>query len=75
MRRVIIWSQMSEALIFHLLEKYPHLKYGSISGNFWPTKTSAVTNFRRGKYVVAEAVIPRKICMRYLKTTPEKVAD
>ena len=29
----------------------------------------------RGKYVVAELVIPGKLCSRYLKTTPEKIAE
>ncbi len=70
-------TNASESLIFHLLEKYPHLKYGSISGNFCTDKKASAVNgiLGRGKYVVAEAVIPRKICARYLKTTPEKIAD
>jgi hydroxymethylglutaryl-CoA reductase (NADPH) len=70
-------TQASEALLNYLLEKYPELQYGSISGNFCTDKKASAVNgiLGRGKYVVAECVIPKKICARYLKTTPEKVVQ
>lgn len=69
-------TQASEALLNYLLEKYPQMKYGSISGNFCTDKKVSAVNgiLGRGKYVVAEGVISKKYCARYLKTTPEKVA-
>lgn len=70
-------TQASEALMNHLLEKYSDLEYGSISGNYCSDKKATAVNgiLGRGKNVVAEILIPGKICRRYLKTTPEKVVQ
>jgi hydroxymethylglutaryl-CoA reductase (NADPH) len=70
-------TQAAEALMNHILEKHPELKYGSISGNYCSDKKATAVNgiLGRGKNVVAEILIPGKICRRYLKTTPEKVVD
>ncbi|MBN2162756.1 MAG: hypothetical protein JXR25_08425 [Pontiellaceae bacterium] len=70
-------TQASEALMNHILEYHPELQYGSISGNYCSDKKATAVNgiLGRGKYVVAEIVIPGKICRRYLKTTPEKVVQ
>lgn len=67
----------AEHLINWLLEQYPQLKYVSISGNYCTDKKVSAVNgiLGRGKYVVAEATINRKLCTRFLKTTPEKVVD
>ena len=67
----------AENLIAWLLSEYPDLSYGSISGNYCTDKKASAVNgiLGRGKYVVAECTVPRKACERYLKTTPEKVAD
>ena len=69
-------TQAAEALMDHILERHPELQYGSISGNYCSDKKATAVNgiLGRGKYVVAELVIPEKICRRYLKTSPEKVA-
>lgn len=60
-----------------LLKTYPGLTYVSVSGNYCTDKKVSAVNgiLGRGRHVIAEAVIPRKICARYLKTTPEAVVD
>ena len=67
----------AEHLINWLQEQYPELSYVSISGNYCTDKKVSAVNgiLGRGKYVVAEATISRKLCQRFLKTTPEKIAD
>lgn len=67
----------AEAMLNWLLEQYPHLQYVSISGNFCSDKKVSAVNaiLGRGKYVVAEMVIPREICQEVLNTTPEKIVD
>ena len=70
-------TQASEALMNHISKKYPQLQYGSISGNYCSDKKATAVNgiLGRGKYVIAEILIPEKICRRYLKTTPEKIVQ
>ncbi len=70
-------TQAAEALMNHILGDHPELQYGSISGNYCSDKKATAVNgiLGRGKYVVAEVVVPRKIVRRYLKTTPEKVVQ
>ncbi len=70
-------TQAAEALMNHILEYHSELQYGSISGNYCSDKKATAVNgiLGRGKYVVAEMIIPGKICKRYLKTTPEKLVQ
>jgi hydroxymethylglutaryl-CoA reductase (NADPH) len=70
-------TQAAEALMNHLLENHPDLQYGSISGNYCSDKKATAVNgiLGRGKYVVAEILIPGKLVRRYLKTTPDKVVQ
>ncbi len=70
-------TQAAEALMNRILEKQPDLKYGSISGNYCSDKKATAVNgiLGRGKYVVAEILIPGKICRRFLKTEPHKIAE
>jgi len=70
-------TQAAEALMNHILEYHPKLKYGSISGNYCSDKKASAVNgiLGRGKHVVAELTVPGKVCRRYLKTTPEKVVQ
>jgi len=67
----------SDRLIMWILEQFPHLRYVSISGNFCSDKKVSAVNgiLGRGKYVVAETLIPENICRRFLKTTPEKIVQ
>lgn len=70
-------TRAADALLAWILEQRPECAYGSISGNVCcDKKPSAVNGIRgRGKNVVAEAAIPRKLVERYLHTTPEKIAE
>jgi len=70
-------TQAAEALMNHILEYHPELKYGSISGNYCSDKKATAVNgiLGRGKYVVAELTIPEKTCRRYLKTSPGKLVQ
>jgi hydroxymethylglutaryl-CoA reductase (NADPH) len=67
----------ADRLMDWLLTEYPTLRYVSISGNFCADKKATAVNgiLGRGKNVVAELTVPRKICERHLKTTPEKIAE
>ena len=70
-------TQAAEAVMNHLLQSHSELKYESISGNYCADKKATAINgiLGRGKHVVAEIEIPRKICTRYLKTTPERLVQ
>lgn len=70
-------TKASDAVMNWTLKKWPSLKYVSISGNYCCDKKVSAVNgiLGRGKYVIAELVVPGKICSRYLKTTPEKIAE
>jgi len=65
----------AERLVDWVLIRYPELQYVSISGNFCTDKKNSAVNgiLGRGKYVVAEVTVPRAVCRRFLKTTPEKI--
>lgn len=65
----------SEHLMTHILARFPELKYGSISGNLCSDKkATAVNGIRgRGKYVVAELLVPEQIVSERLRTTARQV--
>jgi len=67
----------SERMLDWILKNYPSLKYVSISGNYCSDKKTSAVNgiLGRGKNVIAEVTLSRDICHRFLKTTPEKIAD
>ncbi len=58
-----------------LLNRHSYLHYVSISGNYCTDKKNSAINgiLGRGRSVVAEAVISREICQKYLRTTPEQL--
>jgi hydroxymethylglutaryl-CoA reductase (NADPH) len=68
-------TKAADAMLQWLIQQRPELSYVSISGNYCCDKKPSAVNgiLGRGKYVVAEMTIPRDICKRLLKTTPEKV--
>lgn len=70
-------TKAADAIMTWALQRWPSLKYVSVSGNYCCDKKPSAVNgiLGRGKYVVAELVIPGKLCSRYLKTTPEKIAE
>jgi hydroxymethylglutaryl-CoA reductase (NADPH) len=67
----------AERLVDWILIRYPELVYVSISGNYCSDKKNSAVNgiLGRGKYVVAELVIPNGLCQRFLKTTPQKITQ
>ncbi len=70
-------TNAADRLIPWLLAEYPELSYVSISGNYCTDKKVSSVNgiLGRGKNVVCETVIPRKLCKRFLKTMPEALTD
>lgn len=70
-------TKAADAVLNYLTQTYPNLKYISISGNLCcDKKTSAVNSLLgRGKSVIAEIIIPKSICEKHLRTTPEKIAE
>lgn len=70
-------TNAADKLFPWILAQYPQLNYVSISGNYCSDKKATAVNgiLGRGKNVVAEITIPREICEKYLRTTPELVAE
>lgn len=70
-------TRAADALLAWILEKRPECAYGSISGNYCCDKKASAVNgiLGRGKYTVAEALIPRRLVEKYLHTTPEKIVE
>ncbi|HTM64305.1 MAG TPA: hydroxymethylglutaryl-CoA reductase [Gammaproteobacteria bacterium] len=67
----------SDRMLEWILQQYTRLRYVSVSGNFCADKKVSAVNgiLGRGKNVVAEVTIPRELCRKFLKTTPEKIID
>ena len=68
-------TKAASRVIEWLLSEYPELTYISISANFCTDKkvSSVNTILGRGKQVTAELTIPKDLCVKYLRTTPEKL--
>lgn len=68
-------TKAADALIAAILGQCPELNYSSISGNYCIDKKASAVNgiLGRGKNVVAEITIPRDICAKHLRTTPEQM--
>ncbi len=70
-------TKAADAVLSWILNRYPQLQYVSISGNICTDKKVSAINgiLGRGKYVVADIVIPRIVCEKRLKTTPEAIVN
>ncbi|CUH51337.1 3-hydroxy-3-methylglutaryl-coenzyme A reductase [Shimia marina] len=68
-------TKAAEAVLEWILADQPHLTYSSISGNLCTDKKPSAVNglLGRGKYMIAEIEIPRKILTRMLRTDAEKM--
>lgn len=68
-------TKAADAVLSWILDEYPELSYSSISGNYCIDKKASAVNgiLGRGKNVIAEIEIPRDICTKMLRTTPEKI--
>jgi len=60
-----------------ITQTFPDIRYVSVSGNYCTDKKVSAVNgiLGRGKNVVTEILIPKNVCQRYLRTTPEKIAE
>jgi len=67
----------AERLMDWLLAGYPELRYVSISGNYCADKKATAVNgiLGRGRNVIAELTVPRALCERQLRTSPEKIVE
>lgn len=70
-------TKAADALLSWILETYQELEYVSISANLCIDKKASAINgiLGRGKYVVTEITIPRAMCEKQLRSTPEKIVD
>lgn len=70
-------TKAADALGEWLVARYPTLQYISVSGNYCADKKATAVNgiLGRGKYVVAEILVPEEICLATLKTTPAQIVD
>ena len=70
-------TNAADKIIPWLLDEYPELSYVSISANYCADKKVSAVNgiLGRGKNVVCETTISRKLCARFLKTTPEAIKE
>lgn len=68
-------TKAAEVLLDWILTQYPALQYVSISGNYCVDKKNSAVNgiLGRGKYVIADLVIPQNICQKELRTTAQKI--
>jgi len=69
-------TQAAENLMNWLLAQYP-LTYVSLSANYCSDKKVSAVNgiLGRGKYVVAETLIPEALCLSLLHVSPQKLVD
>ena len=65
----------ADAAMSWILEQLPALSHVSVSGNYCTDKKPSAVNgiLGRGKYVIAEIVIPASTCSKLLHTTPEAI--
>jgi len=67
----------SDRLLEWILVRFKKLRYVSISGNYCTDKKVSAVNgiLGRGKYVVADVLIPAAVCEKNLKTTAERIVQ
>jgi len=68
-------TKAAEAVMVAMLHAFPELAHVSLSGNLCCDKKNSAVNglLGRGKHVVLDATLPRKLVSRFLKTTPEAI--
>lgn len=67
----------ADRLLEWILLRFRVLKYVSISGNYCTDKKASAVNgiLGRGKYVIAEVMIPKNVCEKQLKAIPEDIVQ
>jgi hydroxymethylglutaryl-CoA reductase (NADPH) len=66
----------AEAALNAIREWQPTLRYSSLSANYCTDKKTSAVNgiLGRGKYAVAEMLVPETLCRKLLRTTPQAIA-
>lgn len=70
-------TKAADKLLSWLLAKYPALRYVSISGNYCTDKKVSAVNgiLGRGKAVICDVLISKRLVAKYLKTTPDAIVQ
>jgi hydroxymethylglutaryl-CoA reductase (NADPH) len=70
-------TKAADAILDWILKKQPSFKYISVSGNICADKKPQAINglLGRGKYVIAEGLISKELCQKYLRATPKQLCD
>jgi hydroxymethylglutaryl-CoA reductase (NADPH) len=70
-------TSIADGIVDYVLNVFPTTRYVSVSGNMCVDKKVSVINALegRGKHVISEVMIPRKVVEDVLKTTPEKMVE
>ena len=70
-------TKAADHLLTWITEHFPELNYVSISGNYCSDKKATAVNgiLGRGKNVIAETVIPKKIVSRFLKSDAKAITE
>ncbi len=70
-------TKAADRILTWITQTYPETRYVSVSGNLCVDKKVSAVNglLGRGKYVIAELLVPDEVCRRYLKTTPAKLVN
>ncbi|MDR2781043.1 MAG: hypothetical protein LBB21_01105 [Holosporaceae bacterium] len=70
-------TKAADSAMSLITERCENVKYVSVSGNYCVDKKVSSINgiLGRGKRVSAEITVPRDICSKILKTTPEKIIN
>lgn len=69
-------TKAADAIMAWLMREWSDLEYGSISGNYCCDKKVSAVNgiLGRGKYVVAELLVPEDVCRRNLRSSAGDIA-
>ncbi|MDR1982336.1 MAG: hypothetical protein LBQ08_00865 [Holosporaceae bacterium] len=70
-------TKAADAILEFIISNCENVKYESVSGNYCTDKKVSAINgiLGRGKRVSAEIMVPRDVCLKILKTTPEKIVS
>ena len=70
-------TSIADGIVDYVLMQFPKTQYVSVSGNMCVDKKVSVINALegRGKHIISEIMLSRKVVEEVLKTTPEKIVE
>ena len=70
-------TKAAEDILKWIIHNFNDIQEVSVSGNYCTDKKISAVNglLGRGKNVTAEIIVPRDICERLLRTTPQQIVD